>query len=152
MRPLAACVFEAKNCFDRPQGDDFRRRDHGERRQAAGAIAGKIKATRPVSGRVRDAPTGLRTPVLSGQWEQLGHYRSRLLIQINRCRSAECLLLAQSGHARRLQQCPLLGVKRTLNRRASMSAFDPKRTFALYDCCCAKEGLNPHFAGRKSLL
>jgi len=34
----------------------------------------------------RAAPTGLRTPVLSGQWEQihLGHYRSKLLIWINR--------------------------------------------------------------------
>lgn len=34
----------------------------------------------------RAAPTGLRTPVLSGQWEQihLGHCRSRLLIWINR--------------------------------------------------------------------
>ena len=41
--------------------------------------------------------------------------------------SAECLLLAQSGHANRSQQCPLSGVKRTLLRLAPMSAFDPKR-------------------------
>jgi hypothetical protein len=32
------------------------------------------------------------------------------------CRSAECLLLAQSGHPRALNQCPLLGVKRKRNR------------------------------------
>ena len=29
------------------------------------------------------------------------------------CRSAECLLLAQSGHHGRADPCPLLGVKRT---------------------------------------
>ena len=29
------------------------------------------------------------------------------------------------------------GVKRTLPRRPPMSAFDPKRTFAAQDCCCA---------------
>jgi len=31
-----------------------------------------------------------------------------------------------------LNQCPLLGVKRTLIGRALMSAFDPKRTFDLW--------------------
>jgi hypothetical protein len=36
-----------------------------------------------------------------------------------------CLLLAQSGHYASEFQCPRLGVKRTLLRRASMSAFDP---------------------------
>ena len=44
-------------------------------------------------------------------------------------RSAECLLLAQSGHASRAPQCLLLGVKRTLVSHSAMSAFDPKRTF-----------------------
>jgi hypothetical protein len=38
---------------------------------------------------------------------------------------------------------PLSEVKRTSAGSSGMSAFDPKRTFALYDCCCAKEGLNP---------
>src|SRR5262249_35481354 len=37
-------------------------------------------------------------------------------------------LLAQSGRGDRARRCPLLGVKRTLPRRASMSAYDPKRT------------------------
>src|SRR5262249_25726159 len=35
-----------------------------------------------------------------------------------------CPLLAQSGHGDRAQRCPLLGVKRTSNRQASMSAND----------------------------
>src|SRR6516225_9820253 len=48
------------------------------------------------------------------------------------CRSAECLLLAQSGHPDTLNQCPLLGVKRTLTGRAPMSAFDPNRTQAAF--------------------
>ena len=40
----------------------------------------------------------------------------------------ECLLLAQSGHHDPLNQCPLLGVKRTSIVGLAMSAFDPKRT------------------------
>src|SRR5262249_29356397 len=40
-----------------------------------------------------------------------------------------CPLLAQSGHPQALNQCPLLGVKRTLRGRTPMSAFDPKRAF-----------------------
>jgi hypothetical protein len=43
----------------------------------------------------------------------------------------ECPLLAQSGHPKSLQECPLLAVKRTLIGRAAMSAYDPKRTSAL---------------------
>jgi hypothetical protein len=39
-------------------------------------------------------------------------------------------LLAQSGHSDTLNQCPLLGAKRTFSRSLAMSAFDPKRTFA----------------------
>jgi hypothetical protein len=35
-----------------------------------------------------------------------------------------------SGHPDALNQCPLLGVKRTSRGQALMSAFDPKRTFA----------------------
>jgi len=46
------------------------------------------------------------------------------------CCNAVRLLLAQSGHPSRTQQCPLLGVKRTSGTVASMSAFDPKRTFS----------------------
>src|SRR5262249_36886670 len=44
------------------------------------------------------------------------------------CYSAECPLLAHSGHRHPLSQCPLLGVKRTSHGLAGMSAFDPKRT------------------------
>jgi hypothetical protein len=36
--------------------------------------------------------------------------------------------MAQSGHTDPLNQCLLLGVKRTLLQLTSMSAFDPKRT------------------------
>src|SRR5262249_41653411 len=39
--------------------------------------------------------------------------------------TVQCPLLAQSGHANHSQQCPLLGVKRTLVGGAAMSAFDP---------------------------
>src|SRR6516164_5450010 len=38
-------------------------------------------------------------------------------------------LLAHSGHFRTEFQCPLLGVKRTLDGMSGMSAYDPKRTF-----------------------
>jgi len=34
-------------------------------------------------------------------------------------------------------ECPLLGVKRTSRRGASMSAKDPKRTSAVQDFCIA---------------
>ena len=40
-------------------------------------------------------------------------------------------------HPDALNQCPLLGVKRTLPKRPPMSAFDPKRTLAAQDCCRA---------------
>ena len=43
--------------------------------------------------------------------------------------------MAQSGHPDPLNQCPLLGVKRTSDGGASMSAFDPKRTSADIDFC-----------------
>jgi hypothetical protein len=38
--------------------------------------------------------------------------------------------MAQSGHADGAAECPLLGVKRTSDCRASMCAYDPKRTSA----------------------
>src|SRR5262249_1225550 len=47
-----------------------------------------------------------------------------------RLQAGQCLLLAQSGHHGRADQCPFLGVKRTLCGRAAISAFDPKRTSA----------------------
>ena len=53
------------------------------------------------------------------------------LVAFNRRKTDDprCPLLAQSGHSAAEFQCPLLGVKRTSDRGASMSAFDPKRTF-----------------------
>src|SRR5215469_8809358 len=42
----------------------------------------------------------------------------------------QCPLLAQSGHRATEFQCRLLGVKRTSEESAAMSAFDPKRTSA----------------------
>src|SRR5262252_3529239 len=39
----------------------------------------------------------------------------------------ECLHVAQSGHPDHSQQCPLLGVKRTLGGLVAMSVPDPKR-------------------------
>ena len=41
-----------------------------------------------------------------------------------------CPLLALSGHGLVHCKCPLLGVKRTLLLHRSMSAYDPKRTWA----------------------
>ena len=46
-------------------------------------------------------------------------------------------------HLKTLNQCPLLGVKRTFVQVASMSAFDPKRTFGPKDYCYAKWRLAP---------
>jgi len=43
-------------------------------------------------------------------------------------RAAPCPLLALSGRGAHTQQCPLLGVKRTLRFLNRMSAYDPKRT------------------------
>ena len=63
-----------------------------------------------------------------------------------------CPLLAQSGHSTTEFQCPLLGVKRTSEECAAMSAFDPKRTLTAQDCCRAKITPEPHFAGRKFLM
>src|SRR5262249_33241356 len=40
----------------------------------------------------------------------------------------QCPLMAQSGHATPLNQCLLLGVKRTCCGSAGMSAYNPKRT------------------------
>jgi hypothetical protein len=37
-------------------------------------------------------------------------------------------VMAQSGHADRVQRCPLMGVKRTSKFKSVTSAFDPKRT------------------------
>ena len=45
--------------------------------------------------------------------------------------------MAQSGHHETLNQCPLSGVKRTLVLHSAMSAFGPKQTCALIDCCFA---------------
>ena len=42
--------------------------------------------------------------------------------------------LAQSRHPDGVGECLLSGVKRTLQFQRGMSAFDPKRTFALHDC------------------
>ena len=44
---------------------------------------------------------------------------------------AQCPLLAQSGHADRAHECPLLAVKRTLRKPVRMSANDPKVTLIL---------------------
>ena len=43
------------------------------------------------------------------------------------CSLLQCMspLLAQSGHRNSTQECPLLGVKRTSGRSASMSAYEP---------------------------
>ena len=53
-------------------------------------------------------------------------------------------LLAQSGHLDPLNQCPLLGVKRTLRGGAAMSAFDPKRTLPCQVCCDAQHSPQRH--------
>ena len=52
----------------------------------------------------------------------------RCLRQHPFCCIALGLLLAQSGHIGRGNECLLLGVKRTSPKRCRMSAFDPKRT------------------------
>ena len=42
----------------------------------------------------------------------------------------ECPLLAQSGHQKLTDRCPLSGAKRTSQDCTAMSGFDPKRTSA----------------------
>src|SRR5262249_7865668 len=59
------------------------------------------------------------------------------------CCDALCPLLALSGHLDPLNQCPLLGVKRTLCGRAAMSAFDPKRTFSRGVVAAQNDGWTP---------
>jgi hypothetical protein len=64
--------------------------------------------------------------------------------------------MAQSGHAIRAAQCPLLGVKRTSQFAGVMSASDPSVECALrhqWRKIIAMQ-LDPeaHFAGRNSLL
>jgi hypothetical protein len=46
--------------------------------------------------------------------------------------------MAQSGHAWRFNECPLLGVKQTSRFQGVMSAFDPKRT--LYNIIAQRRG------------
>jgi len=59
--------------------------------------------------------------------------------------------MAQSGHPSRAQPCPLLGVKRTSQIKAAMSAFDPKRTLR-FTIAAVQLSPEPHFVSRKSLL
>src|SRR6516165_6877379 len=54
------------------------------------------------------------------------------------CSVGPCPLLAQSGHPDTLNQCLLLGVKRTWRGPNAMSAFDPKRTLS-----CPRSGPDP---------
>src|SRR5262249_13697070 len=51
--------------------------------------------------------------------------------------------MAQSGHPNGLNQCPLLGVKRTLGWRGSMSVIDPKRTWL------PRSAVDPHRCARR---
>ena len=57
--------------------------------------------------------------------------------------NARCPLLAKSRHPNSLNECPLLGVKRTLVGDAAMSASDPKRTSPEQFCCVATRGYDP---------
>jgi hypothetical protein len=57
-----------------------------------------------------------------------------------RLQTAECPLLALSGHHARRTECPLSEVKRTCRLHCELSAYDPKRTFVL--CGFRKELLH----------
>ena len=47
-----------------------------------------------------------------------------------------------SGHAKRVSRgCPLSGVKRTCVFALQMSAYDPKRTFAMQKCTARRKRL-----------
>ena len=71
---------------------------------------------------------------------QAGLSATRWKTDVLQC-GAECLLLAQSGHANRSPQCLLLGVKRTSRERSAMSAFDPSRKSGGQVCCAATKSL-----------
>ena len=52
---------------------------------------------------------------------------------------ADVRYLAFNGHSGRTCECLLLGVERTLDGGASMSANDPKRTLSDQLCCDAQQ-------------
>jgi hypothetical protein len=52
-------------------------------------------------------------------------------LSVRFCCACSGLLMAQSGHPRHVDPCPLLGVKQTSCRDAPMSAYDPKQTCAV---------------------
>src|SRR6516165_4724458 len=64
-----------------------------------------------------------RKPILEGSGGTNESFRS---VSVNAWQ-ARCVF-GKSRHPGALNQCPLLGVKRTSGGGASMSAFDPKRT------------------------
>jgi len=51
--------------------------------------------------------------------------------------AADWVLVAMRTFKAGADPCPLSGVKRTCDVNGSMSASDPKRTLAAWDCCCA---------------
>jgi hypothetical protein len=55
--------------------------------------------------------------------------------------------MAQSGHPNTLNQCLLLGVKRTLPKRPLMSAFDPKRDIRSWVLLPRKMTVGTHLLG-----
>ena len=55
----------------------------------------------------------LRSVSLADAANLVTAFRQGLKETASLCRSAECPLLAQSGHSDALNQCPLSGVKRT---------------------------------------
>src|SRR5262249_53511730 len=81
----------------------------------------------PAAAEARQLLARPSTGQVAGRWWQ----RQALIVSGGPRRPTECPLLAQSRHPDALNQCPLLGVKRTLVGGATMSAFDPKRTPAM---------------------
>jgi hypothetical protein len=56
---------------------------------------------------------------------EAGCLEARIANQPSRMRLLQCIcpLLAQSGHARRVGRCPLMGVKRTSNAQIELVRF-----------------------------
>jgi hypothetical protein len=90
----------------------------------------------------------MRSIIFNALWSLLGKRRLALLLH----RKGSCPLLAQSGHRDTLNQCLLLGVKRTSQECAAMSASDPKADISRLELLLCNPAPKPHFAVRKSLL
>src|SRR5262249_21393263 len=105
-------------------------------------MAGQCKRV-SCRGKRATEPTCCRGEIARGVLPRLDCARHAAAPGLREFVQKQCPLLAHSGHFTAEFQGPLLGVKRTLVGDAAMSAFDPRRTWTVQDCCIANWPLNP---------